>query len=87
MMIAIGFLTMPRFQNFIEENHKNLCSPNTSCNNNDDNDDWILQHQEKCLPMSLWLEFFQMASETWLLCITYDLVVTISNPFASFSYR
>ena len=80
-MIAIGFLTMPRFQKAIENKH---CKGDYNCITDDD---WLLQNQHQCLPMSLWLQFFQMASESWLLCITYDLVVTISNPFASFSYR
>lgn len=77
-MVSIGFLLMPRFQHYIIKG---------DCEKDDDCYEWLSDHQEKCLPMSLWLEFFQIASESWLFCITYDLVVTIINPFASFSYR
>jgi hypothetical protein len=72
-MISVGFIVMPQFQQFIRRQHCQDDDGRVACG---DNDDWILDHQDKCLPMSLWLEFFQIASESWLLCITYDLVVT-----------
>jgi hypothetical protein len=73
LMISVGFIVMPQFQQFIRRQHCQDDDGSVACG---DNDDWILDHQDKCLPMSLWLEFFQIASESWLLCITYDLVVT-----------
>ena len=81
LMISVAFIAMPHFQRHLRRKY---CGDDDTCG---DDDDWILDHQDKCLPMSLWLEFFQIASESWLLCITYDLVVMISNPFTSLSYR
>jgi hypothetical protein len=88
LMISVAFIVMPKFQQYIRRHHceddDGSSGTMTDCA---DNDDWLIDHEDKCLPMSLWLEFFQIASESWLLCITYDLVVTISNPFTSLSYR
>jgi hypothetical protein len=79
-MISVGFLLMPKFQDS-RRNHCDDEADGSGCT------DWLINHPDNCLPMSLWLEFFQIASESWMLCITYDLVITISNPFTSLASR
>ena len=44
-------------------------------------------NQEMCGVPSAMFEFFEMASEAWFLCIAFDLLVSISNPFSSFKSR
>lgn len=43
--------------------------------------------ENKCRVASMIMQFFQIASEGWLLCIAFDLAVTITNPFSSLEKR
>jgi hypothetical protein len=43
--------------------------------------------QSMCGVPSAMFEFFEMASEMWFLCIAFDLLVSISNPFSTFNSR
>jgi hypothetical protein len=45
------------------------------------------RHEGRCQIPSAIFEFFQIASEMWLLCVAFDLAVTMSNPFSSFRAR
>jgi hypothetical protein len=84
LMISVGFLFMPSFK---QSFHERCDHEEDGGGCADDDGDWLSRHPDACLPMSLWLEFFQIASESWMLCITYDLVITISNPFTSLASR
>ena len=44
-------------------------------------------YQNRCNLPSAILEFFEIASEGWFICLAIDLAVTISNPFSSFNDR
>ena len=33
------------------------------------------------------LEFFEIASEAWFLCLSFDMLISISNPFSTFKER
>eukprot|EP00301_Raphidiophrys_heterophryoidea_P001704 c10812_g1_i2.p1 GENE.c10812_g1_i2~~c10812_g1_i2.p1 ORF type:complete len:739 (-),score=142.86 c10812_g1_i2:86-2302(-) len=39
---------------------------------------------ESCRLSSMVLEFFELASEGWFLCVMVDLVLTLRNPFANY---
>jgi hypothetical protein len=43
--------------------------------------------EDRCQVPAAIFEFFQIASEMWLLCVAFDLAVTMSNPFSSFQAR
>jgi len=43
--------------------------------------------QNMCGVPSAMFEFFEMASEMWFLCIAFDLLISISNPFSTFNSR
>lgn len=43
--------------------------------------------EDRCAIPAAIFEFFQIASEMWLLCVALDLAVTMSNPFSSFKHR
>jgi len=44
-------------------------------------------YQDRCNLPSAVLEFFELASEGWFICLAIDLAITISNPFSAFSDR
>jgi hypothetical protein len=56
---------------------KGVCGEET-CNIKSDADD-----EDNCTYAAGMLQFFEMASEAWFLCLAYDLAVTITNPFSS----
>lgn len=41
----------------------------------------------KCGASAAMLEFFEIASEAWFLCLALDMLVSISNPFSTFKER
>jgi hypothetical protein len=43
--------------------------------------------EKRCRVPSMIMQFLQIASEGWLLCIAFDLAVTITNPFSSLEKR
>ena len=43
--------------------------------------------EDNCALGAGMLQFFEMASEAWFLCLAYDLAVTITNPFSSSAGR
>jgi hypothetical protein len=45
------------------------------------------RYEDRCQIPSAIFEFFQIASEMWLVCVALDLAVTLSNPFSSFKAR
>jgi hypothetical protein len=45
------------------------------------------EDEGKCGLSAGMLQFFEMASEAWFLCLAYDLAVTITNPFSSSASR
>lgn len=60
---------------------KDVCGQ-SRCSVNEDTD---VEH--KCSLASGMIQFFEMASEAWFLCLAYDLAVTITNPFSSSASR
>ena len=46
-----------------------------------------IEDEHNCGGASGFLQFFHIASEAWLMCLAYDLVQTIKNPFASSAKR
>jgi len=44
-------------------------------------------YEDRCGLPSAVLEFFEIASEGWFICLAVDLAITISNPFSSFKDR
>lgn len=45
------------------------------------------EDEDQCRVPSMIMQFFQIASEAWLLCIAFDLCVAMSNPFSTLENR
>jgi hypothetical protein len=45
------------------------------------------KYQDNCGLSAGYLEFFEMASEAWFLCLSFDMLISISNPFSTFKDR
>ena len=52
-----------------------------------DPDGNFTNYENQCDLPSAVLEFFEIASEGWFICLAIDLAITISNPFSSFKDR
>ena len=49
---------------------------------------WLAEDGDgKCGASAAMLEFFEIASEAWFLCLALDMLVSISNPFSTFKER
>jgi hypothetical protein len=47
----------------------------------------IIADQSGCTAASVMLEFFEMTSELWFLCIGLDLLYSLASPFSTFKSR
>jgi hypothetical protein len=72
--IGLRFVLSPIFM-------QEVCG-NYTCSIVDDDAD-----ESKCGISAGMLQFFEMASEAWFLCLAFDLAVTITNPFSSSAGR
>lgn len=82
--IGLRFVLNPVFM-------QSVCESN-SCSIEGDDDttlgvDTDFEDKDACGYAAGMLQFFEMASEAWFLCLAYDLAVTITNPFSSPSGR
>ena len=50
-------------------------------------DDRNRHDEEDCNVASALLQFFEMASEMWFLCLSVDIFISVTNPLASFKKR
>lgn len=50
-------------------------------------DDRNRHDEESCNVASALLQFFEMASEMWFLCLSVDIFISVTNPLASFKKR
>lgn len=47
----------------------------------------VISNQSGCTAASVMLEFFEMTSELWFLCIGIDLLYSLASPFSTFKSR
>ena len=73
--IGLRFVLSPIFMEAVCGAH--------SCSIKDD----VETSEKECALSAGMLQFFEMASEAWFLCLAYDLAVTITNPFSSSAGR
>jgi hypothetical protein len=82
--IGLRFVLSPIFMHQVCHNNSCSISINDDYYNDNDND---YDYESKCGISAGMLQFFEMASEAWFLCLAYDLAVTITNPFSSSADR
>eukprot|EP00602_Paraphysomonas_sp_CaronLab_P002811 CAMPEP_0185026992 /NCGR_PEP_ID=MMETSP1103-20130426/11740_1 /TAXON_ID=36769 /ORGANISM="Paraphysomonas bandaiensis, Strain Caron Lab Isolate" /LENGTH=1008 /DNA_ID=CAMNT_0027560801 /DNA_START=160 /DNA_END=3186 /DNA_ORIENTATION=- len=66
--------------------NQNLCG-DSHCDIDDDEVGSNDELYRNCSAPSGMIEFFELASEAWFFCLAFDLAVSITNPFSSFSQR
>jgi len=66
--------------------NQNLCG-DSHCDIDDDEVGGSDELYRNCSAPSGMIEFFELASEAWFFCLAFDLAVSITNPFSSFSQR
>lgn len=63
---------------------QSVCGDNT-CSMNDKGDDE--PRMDECRLASSLLQFFELASEGWFLCVSLDIRVSLNNPFSNYTSR
>lgn len=78
--IGLRFVLSPIFMDAV-------CGHSSCSISGELDDDGAGGGEDECALSAGMLQFFEMASEAWFLCLAYDLAVTITNPFSSSAGR